>query len=646
MKKITKKNLNEAINKFFKANVTIFVLFLLIFLAGANIISKSNICDGQTCYTPKIVEEDYTMSDIQQNENIGTKYPSVTEAHLPKALIPSFMRSGKGLSRYNQYILFAGGVANPVDSGSPFFGRNQMGVIDDYLYFNDSTDAYEYGLIFEDGLKSNLQNAKLMDIINEPITMLGRDIYILDAKIDPLNNKIYMKLVDAVFVDLLAEGQKKIYKIDDSVYEVEVLGIEYQTNRVKFKVNGKDYKILEPGQMQILPDNMILGVAEVLGKKEAIGIVQFYLAETLYQFSDVYNDMVYSNDVRTQRHPLSNAKIGVVGSFNGNEFTLDQLKFRLNSKSLLGDIYVPAHKTLRQSITEPDAMFPGNWDIEYNGFGGGQISSKEKIPIQFNPTGSGFNLIFSNIQGVRYRIPLLSGSGQFVYGDGQKALHFIESSGPTVYDIDRNDMFVLTSQNNDRGTTNIISYDNIDTANKKIYFKDWALGTKEVVYQSGVGEGQGSLTASGISYPFYISSEEGNPITVDLNGDGTIAGDEANVVVQGGGRIDLGSSEIIVGTTVSMRLIVPVNLLEDKTSSEVVQINFVQSEHTVNINIPNQDVMTMVGSQDKDTYQGQTQYGALFQLNKRVTTSELFVDFPIKQVLGSVSIKVKNRMMR
>jgi len=95
-----------------------------------------------------------------------------------------------------------------------------------------------------------------------------------------------------------------------------------------------------------------------------------------------------------------------------------------------------------------------------------------------------------------------------------------------------------------------------------------------------------------------------------------------------------------------MRLIVPQRLLKEATADEVTQIVFTKTGNTVDVDVPNQGDFRLTASPDRDTLQGQTKFGTLFQLNRRKATAQLFVDFPKKQLTSSITITVKKRVER
>lgn len=78
-------------------------------------------------------------------------------------------------------------------------------------------------------------------------------------------------------------------------------------------------------------------------------------------------------------------------------------------------------------------------------------------------------------------------------------------------------------------------------------------------------------------------------------------------------------------------------------TDEVIEIEITNDEHSVDINVPNQGDLRLNSATGNDILIGQTKYGTLFQINRRKTTSSLFVDFPKKELLSSVTI-VQNRI--
>ncbi len=635
--------LHHWVSDFLKVNVTLLILLFVLVLIG---VQMQSICDRLPCHTPKTVEDEYTIKGLELNEKVGDKAPTISSAHLSRSMADAIIRTGGGVTKYSQYIRFAGDGRDPIASGTAFFGRDRRGVVNDYLHFNAKDDIYEYSVVFEKGLHSAIQNNKLTDFVNQPLSLLGDRVYIVDATVDTSNKKLTLKMVDTLLVDLLAEGQEKAYRIGSKVYEVKVLIID-NNNQVKFIVNGHETKNLRKGDVVILPDQTVIGVTEMLLNEagEGADLVKFYVGSTMLEATDKYSDTDLSYDMRSHRASLHSAKVQYVGAVEGTTFTLSSMKFRAEASSKQGDIYIPVGGSLRQQMLEPDAMFPNNWDLVYNGFGiGDQTRRQGTVPLEFATTGGGYNLFFSNSQGVSYTIPFISAQNTFSYGDGKRLLHFTEAGSSTIYPITKNDIFIVTSQNNGRGTTNVLSYDGIDTATKRLFFRDWALGQKIVPYETtGVAgqEGKTMFNAGGHEYSVFISSAVGNSVAVDLNGDGILSGGEANIVLAGGGRLDINA---ISGSSAILQLIVPARLLRESRTDEATQITITKNDYSVDIDVPNQGDLQLTAVANKDMLLGQTKFGTLFQITRRKTTSGLFIDFPRKQALASVTIKVQNRL--
>lgn len=537
-----------------------------------------------------------------------------------------------------------------MESGAGFFGRDRRGVVNDYLHFNARDDIYEYGVVFEKGLRSAIDSNNLIDMLDESLSLLGNTVYVVAATVDTGARKLTLKLIDTLLVDILAEGQDRPYAVTGKTYDVKVVVVDVNA-QVKFRVNGYETKPLRRGEIVVLPDKTILGVAEVLLNEAGEGpdLVKFYIGTNFLEATDKYSDSEFSYDVQSSREPLHTAKVQFIASTDGNTLTLSEMKFRLEASSKQGDVYVPAGGSLREQLLEPDAMFPGNWDMVYDGFGIGGAKQDGRVPLEFSPTGDGFQLHFTNRQGVKYTIPLLSARGQFMFGDERRVLWFIEAPDATTYPIARGDLFMTVSQRGEQGVTNVLSYEGIDTASKRIFFQDRAVGQKEVPYESTGSAGQegvAQLTMAGQTHTVYIGMGSGNPIAVDLDGDGAMGG-KADIVFSGGGLLNLGSTnDISSAMSVTTRLIVPARLLKEATADESTDIVFTRSGSSVDIDVPNAGDLQLVAAPDRDLLLGQTKYGTLFQINRRKTTGQLFVDFPQKQALGSVTIKVQGRITR
>jgi hypothetical protein len=132
------------------------------------------------------------------------------------------------------------------------------------------------------------------------------------------------------------------------------------------------------------------------------------------------------------------------------------------------------------------------------------------------------------------------------------------------WNIDEDDYFVLTEhggtsfpQGDETSFTHVLTYESLDSTNKKITLNDEGTGQRELTYTTTslpnicVKGKATTLVVGGHTYAVYIGNEtSGNdvgnantgiaPIVVDMNADGKVNGREVWVIINGGGILDLG----------------------------------------------------------------------------------------------------------
>ena len=245
-----------------------------------------------------------------------------------------------------------------------------------------------------------------------------------------------------------------------------------------------------------------------------------------------------------------------------------------------------------------------------------------------------YDLSFTNDLGVPYDIPLATTEGgTFKYGAENKDLIFNEGNDNTDYNIDQRDYFVVNNKNDIHGVTNILEYNSINYNDGTINFRD--IGTnqnKAVAFTTATG--QGYLTVSGNTYVFYVSSAGQHPLVIDQNADDIIDGGEAKIVLRSGGRLDLGSSNLIGGNSINFILTTPKRLFAEPTTDEVVSITLTKSGSTLDINVLSQDSITLYRD-NAGLDKGLTKFGVYFSRDKRSKDSaQLVVEYPRAQVFS------------
>ena len=413
--------------------------------------------------------------------------------------------------------------------------------------------------------------------------------------------------------------------------------------------------VFNPGLTSRIENNKLVDIENkylsIMGKSFVIvqtfvdiqqKIVSFSLmgSEGIIDFEDRnYGDSAYINGVKVNGKQVDGL-LKISGFASNNRFVITELRYRpLAATRVSGDVYVSPRQGLRGRLKNPEAMLTQSLEIIYGGVSGSAIQDVGGGEfVLFAPKGTDkYDLSFHNDLGVAYDIPLVTTSGGFKYGSRTKNLIFYEGNNNADFNINRGDYFVVNNKNDIHGVTNIIEYNGFDYASSTAYFMD--VGTtesKSLPFDSSTGLGY--LTMSGNTYLFYVSSAANHPVVVDQNSDGVIDGGEAKIVLRGGGRLDLGSDNLIGGSSTTLSLTTPKRLFAEPSSDEVVSFDIVKSGSNLDISVPSQDTIAM--QHDKSGFdKGLTRFGVYFLRDGRSKTSaQLVVEYPRSSVFSVPSV--------
>ncbi len=356
-------------------------------------------------------------------------------------------------------------------------------------------------------------------------------------------------------------------------------------------------------------------------------------SEGIIDFEDRnYADTEYERGARVNSK-LVDAEVRIMGTVANDKFFISEIRYApLASTRTSGDIYISPRQGLRGRLKDASALLVNGLEFIYGGLtsgtaavqnvGGGEF-------VVFAPKGNDqYDLTFTNDLGVQYDIPLVAVSGStFKYGSSKKDLVYTEGNDNTDYNIDRGDYFVVNNKNDLHGVTNVLEYNGIRYDDATVDFLD--IGTrqeKSIPFDKSTG--QGYLVVSGNTYTFYVSSTGEHPIVIDQNGDGAIDGGEAKIVLRSGGRLDLGSGNIIGGNSITMTLTTQKRLFAEPTTDEVIDIVITRDGSTLDVNVPPQKEVTLYRSKER-TDKGMSDFGVYFLKDKRNRDSgQLVIEYP------------------
>src|SRR3989338_7247764 len=461
---------------------------------------------------------------LEIEERLGNVKETVTEFDL-NALRGGLISTDEGTTDYNQYLRFKDtGTNSFATGGRVLFKEDEDDEVGDFLFFQDGNVMFEYVLEFEEGIESTIEagTCDMLDLEDEILTILGEEFSVVDTSVGTgagitsggstscNGNKVTLQLIGGAILDTLEEGETKTYTYNGKDYQVNVLIVADNAaggdGTVKFRINGFVTDELADGETDILSD---------------------------------------SSGVEVNQENIEDAQVNILGSIisgtSNTQFELQTIKYRLQSDSPKGDVYIKPGQGLREYLDEPEGMLTPNWDIRYEGLEDTGVSI-----IKFDAGGDdSYNLRFTNKEGIDYNVPVADNSNDdsngFQMGDEDDDLIHCEGHNATDFLIDENDFFVLTDDNDETGYTHIMSFESVDTANREVTFTDEGIGNREVTYEAAVATevGSGSLIVGGNSFGFRVGPGTAANLSFDLDNDGNIEGDEAFIIAQGGLIMDI-----------------------------------------------------------------------------------------------------------
>jgi len=600
---------------------------------------------------------------LEIGETIGEVKETITEFDV-EALRGGRINTRRGSTDYNQYIRFE---ETGISSGRIVFDRDEDGEVGDFLLFEDGDVMFEYEIEFARGLESEIESGSgdLKDLEDETILLMGWPYTFVDTDVNTGSGRIKLRLLGGPASDMLMEGTRKTYTIDGREYTVEVLIVcdscANGEGSVKFRVNDYTTDELEDGETDLLPSGMLIGVKSIFPNEageiygfepttieeaeaaQFVGgdLVEFFLGATRLEFTDRYTDDAFERGVEVYGENIEDATVKILASVRGNEFELSSIKYRLAADSPKGDVYIKPGQGLRQFLDEPEGLLVPNWDIRYEGLDDTGIAI-----IRFDARGDdSYELHFTNNQGVDYQVPLVDNTGGFKLGDDDEDLLFIECASPATFCIEKGDYAVLTDDNDETGITNVIQFKGTSASQKQITVREVGTGNKESTYIGTEGvDAEGKLVLGGNTYIFFVGPGPDYDISLDFTNDGSISSDEANIVTQGGGIIDLGTTNT-PGGTFSVTLTTLNSEFDengplDAGGDEVITIDIEdRAGGEVGLGFPSQPFLDFQSLKGVNLDQALTPYGVFFETDIDTNDAEdLVIEYPRTQRGGQVYV--------
>ena len=581
------------------------------------------------------VQESFQLSTsvnkLELNEDIGDVVEVLTQNDLD-ALKDDIISTSEGSTRYSQYIRFKD---SDFSSGKVVHDENEDGEVGNYLFFEGDTVIYEYEIQFDQGLSSDVSSERLEDLEGKSLYILGRKYTIISAGLS--GETVDLRLLSGSKIDTIEEGETKIYSIDGKEYKIELKILDDENQRAVFNVNGKEFGAMRKGDTVSI-EGLLLGLTETYQSEAGEGsdMVRFSLGAEQIVLKDNAGDNAFATGVKINSRSISSGSVKIKGQTISGGYKISSIKYRLKADADRGgDVYVPEGHVLSEYIEDGKGII-GDWDIAYKGItsrGGGAESI-----IRLNPSGDDeYRLSFINNKGDSYNVPFVQNvGGSLVIGDDDDTLHFIESSGSSDFKVSQGDWVVMTNRNDRGGTTNILRVSSVDVSSKQVHFDDLATGSKIMTYSGTEGAGaSGDLVVSGNSYKIYVGPAPDYKLAVDLTDDGSLSGGEANIVVNGGGILDLGSTSS-PGSSFTMTLKTEARQFDRSTADEVISITIQNTGSGVDVNIPAQSGLSI--ETEDGRIRAMSNYGIEF-LQRRNGADSLTITYPSgSQSIADVSV--------
>lgn len=506
---------------------------------------------------------------LEINEQLAAVDVTLTDSDLPTLLKGGTLSNSRGSTKYNQYLRFLGPTSNTTGGGAAadrngtvIFRENEYDQVADFLYYKDGDGIFEWEIEFTEGLESDVDtNLDLEDIEDMDIPILGVPFSVVTS--DRTRYAVELELMGGSIAGKLGHGETASYELKGKTYTITPQ-IFSSSSQVVFSgdVDGVSFttKTLKDGETVKLSDGTTLGVSDLLtsSKETVADTVKFFLGAGKVKFKDTNHTSISTttgtSTVEINEESIEDAIVNIQGTNSSGRLTISSIRYRLLADAKKGDTYIPAGGKVRDQQDEPEGFLHEKWDITYKG-----LTDPGKSVIDIKPSGDdAYKLAFENRDGAAYNIDFLDNTTALKYGDDDDDLEFIEAANVTSnrsFTIERNDYFVLTDQNNEKGLTRIYRYDSIDASSKIVTFSDLAGGSLERSYTGtpkvpATAGAIGDIIVSGKSFKFWVGGAPNYNLSVDLNADGDVANDEANVVVKGGGILDLGVYRTLNGSKV------------------------------------------------------------------------------------------------
>ncbi|MFH1317003.1 MAG: hypothetical protein ABII01_05785 [Candidatus Woesearchaeota archaeon] len=455
------------------------------------------------------------------------------------------LSNNKGTFDYTQALYFDNTATEYV-----MLKRDDDDNVGPMFYIANSDSIARYELEFTTDFESDTEDSTgtttstgtyLGDYEDEEISIAGRPYTIVKARRPSSSGSgLTLTLFGGSVKDTLEEGETKTYTIEGKDYEVTATAITDQgTIYAKFSVNGESTNSIADGGSDRLDDGMEIGVTDLIPNEAGdvtLDLVEFYLgAQKIELKDDDITDTSSSNSLKVNDDSISDANVilrGTNETATNQLYKLQKIIVEINASD---NFYVEADESLSEQMDEPDALFPGSWDIEFLG-----LADVNTETIRISTSGSDqYNLNFADGAGNDVTVPLVATTSTNVMKLGDDSYDLIMNENLT---IEKNDYIILEDSSQSAGNKNTwalkyLGASKSSSDSKTVKFKN--LGTGETIERSHTASSDGNfstvgsiddsiatLSMGGSQYNVYAASNTTTSnfdIFMDLDASGALA---------------------------------------------------------------------------------------------------------------------------
>ncbi|MBI5064886.1 hypothetical protein HZA97_01495 [Candidatus Woesearchaeota archaeon] len=347
-------------------------------------------------------------NNLELNEYLGDVRPVFTQYDLPR-LGAGTISTQSGVTQYEQYVDL------PKTSGQIIFGKDQLDNVGNFLFYKKGEEIFTYQIDLVGGINGNVVNNNVPDWIGKEIRIGWSSYKVLSASIS--GNSLKLTLVGGLLGDILNEGDKQTYALGGNTFDVEVKVISSANKDVLLEINGYLLPKMKVGDVEPLPSGELVAVSNIIIGPN-FNSVEFFLGANKFTFLD---DDVTDNDftkgaLNANNNQYQEGDVRISASISGSSIILSNLKYKLNTAGLLGDIYVPPGHGVKEYLKNPEAILLNDFDISFDGPAQRPLRPS-KVGL-FPKSMERYNLEFINKNGLVYSVPLVVNTNKVMkYGE-------------------------------------------------------------------------------------------------------------------------------------------------------------------------------------------------------------------------------------